>query len=162
MHTTTADTSQAANQQVAAAVNDLLADVFVLFMKTKNFHWHVSGPHFRDYHLMFDEQASQIFAMVDDLAERSRKLGHQTLHSLEEILQRRRLTESDDVQIGSTEMIAQLQEDNQRLARLLAETHQVCDQHGDVATASLLENWIDETERRVWFLTETIGQAAAN
>ncbi|EAQ78518.1 Dps family protein [Blastopirellula marina] len=145
-----------ANEIVAAKVNDLLADVFVLFVKTKNFHWHVHGPLFREYHLMFDDHAAQIFAMIDDLAERCRKLGQPTLRSLEEITRRRQLTENNETDVRPTDMIAELRSDNERLCRRLEETHAVCDQYNDVATASLIENWIDETERRVWFLAETM------
>ncbi|UUO04341.1 DNA starvation/stationary phase protection protein [Blastopirellula sp. J2-11] len=153
---TTTTRAATIDEEIAAKVNDLLADVFVLFMKSKNFHWHVSGPHFREYHLMFDDHAAQIFAMVDDLAERCRKLGQPTIRSIEEIARRRQLTENNEAEVAPAKMLDELRGDNKRLCQRLEETHAVCDQYNDVATASLIENWIDETQRRVWFLAETI------
>src|SRR6476469_883590 len=143
-----------ANRDVPAALRALLADVFALYLKTKNFHWHVSGSHFRDYHLLLDEQADQIFAMTDDIAERARKIGGTTLRSIAGIAQHQRLKDNDEEFVGPQEMLAELTSDNQRLTQLLRQAHAVCDESNDVATASLIENWIDETERRTWFLFE--------
>jgi len=123
-------------------------------MKTKNFHWHVSGPHFRDYHLMMDEQADQLYATTDPIAERARKLGGLTLHSIGHIARLQRVLDNDAEYVTPLDMLAELREDNQRLAARMRETHNVCEEYGDVATASLLEVWIDEAERRVWFLFE--------
>jgi starvation-inducible DNA-binding protein len=145
---------------VAAISTDLrrlLADVFVLYVKTKNFHWHMSGPHFRDYHLLLDEQSEQIFAMTDGIAERARKIGGTSLRSIGDIARHQRLQDNNEQFVEPHEMLAELTVDNQQLTRLLRSTHAVCDQHYDVATASLIENWIDETERRTWFLSETAG-----
>jgi starvation-inducible DNA-binding protein len=136
-------------------MNAVLADVFALFIKTKNFHWHMSGPHFRDYHLLLDEHAAQLFAMTDDIAERVRKIGGMTLHSIGEISKLQRISDNDAVYVEPLDMIAELREDNKELAAHLREAHNVCDEHRDIATASLIENWIDETERRTWFLFET-------
>src|SRR5262249_16291989 len=130
----------------------LLADVFVLYVKTKNFHWHMSGPHFRDYHLLLDEQADQVFAMTDDIAERARKIGGTSLRSIGDIAQHQRLKDNHAPFVAPEDMVAELAADNQQLTRLLREAHAICDEHNDVATASLIENWIDETERRTWFL----------
>ncbi|HEX7000008.1 MAG TPA: DNA starvation/stationary phase protection protein [Gammaproteobacteria bacterium] len=140
---------------VAQALNGLLADVFALYVKTKNFHWHVSGPHFRDYHLLLDQQATQILGMVDPIAERVRKLGQPTLRSIGHIgrLQRVRDNEAEDVEPQA--MLAELLDDNKMLASRFREAHELCEQRGDVATASLIEVWIDETEERAWFLYET-------
>ncbi len=135
----------------------LLADVFALYVKTKNFHWHMSGPHFRDYHLLLDEQASQIFKMTDDIAERARKIGGTSLHSIGEISRFQRLHDNDDDFVNPRDMIAELAEDNLKLTGFLRQTHRVCDEFQDLATASLLETWIDQTERRTWFLSETAG-----
>ena len=143
-----------ATKDVSAALNLLLADVFALYIKTKNFHWHVSGPHFRDYHLMLDEQGAQIFAMTDDIAERVRKVGGTTLRSIGEIARLQRVLDNDADYVTPLDMLAELRDDNLQLAGRMREAHEVCDTHGDVASASLLENWIDETERRVWFLFE--------
>jgi starvation-inducible DNA-binding protein len=125
-----------------------------LYLKTKNFHWHVSGPHFRDYHLLLDEQADQLYAMTDPIAERARKVGGTTLRSIGHIARVQRVKDNDADYVTPLDMLAELREDNGQLAARLREAHNVCDEHGDVATASLLEVWIDETERRVWFLFE--------
>ncbi|WP_018390216.1 Dps family protein [Ancylobacter sp. FA202] len=140
---------------LAAAMTTLLADVFTLYMKTKNFHWHLSGPHFRDYHLMLDEQGDQIFAMTDALAERVRKLGGTTLRSVGHIARLSRLEDNDADFVTAQDMLAELRSDNVALTGFLRATHALCDEHGDVASASLIENWIDETERRSWFLFES-------
>ncbi|MDQ0348791.1 Dps family protein [Ancylobacter vacuolatus] len=140
---------------LAAAMTTLLADVFTLYLKTKNFHWHLSGPHFRDYHLMLDEQGDQIFAMTDALAERVRKLGGTTLRSVGHIARLSRLEDNDADFVTAQDMLAELCSDNVALTGFLRATHAVCDEHGDVASASLIENWIDETERRSWFLFES-------
>lgn len=150
------DLNQDGIVEVCNALRPLLADVFVLYTKTKNFHWHVSGPHFHDYHLLLDEQAAQIFAMTDEIAERARKLGGTTLHSIGEIAQHQRLKDNNEEHVPAEEMLAELAADNRQLAEFMRQTHEVCDEANDVATASLLEQWIDETERRVWFLSETI------
>jgi len=136
-------------------LNALLADVFALYLKTKNFHWHMSGPHFRDYHLLLDEQSDQIFAMTDDIAERVRKIGGITLHSIGHIARLQRIEDNDADYVTPLDMLAELRDDNKQLAAAMREVHDLCDEHGDVATASLLENWIDETERRTWFLFES-------
>jgi starvation-inducible DNA-binding protein len=140
--------------EISSALRHLLADVFALYIKTKNFHWHMSGPHFRDYHLLLDEQGEQIFAMTDDIAERARKIGGTTLRSITDISEHQRLQDNNGDFVAPKEMLAELAEDNQQLVKFLRATHEICDQHNDVATASLIENWIDETERRTWFLFE--------
>ena len=147
-------------QEVADSVNRLVADAFVLYAKTKNFHWHMTGPHFRDYHLMLDEQSEQIFASTDPLAERVRKLGKRTVHSLAEIVSKSHLKENNADFIPPLEMLRELMQDNKSMAAAMRETHKVCDDHEDVATASLLENYIDETELRTWFLFEAMQGAA--
>ena len=129
-----------------------LADMYALYLKTKNFHWHVSGPHFRDYHLMLDEQAAEIFATTDEIAERARKLGGTTLRSIGHIARLQRVVDNDADFVAPDDMLAELKDDNLQLTQRMRETHDVCDEHSDVATASLLENWIDQAERRVWFL----------
>jgi starvation-inducible DNA-binding protein len=144
-----------ASKDIAAALTALLADVFALYVKTKNFHWHMSGPHFRDYHLLLDEQSEQIFAMVDDIAERARKVGGTTLRSVGQIARLKHIEDNDADFVTPEDMLAELKEDNLLLTQRMRETHDVCDEHGDVATASLLENWIDEAERRTWFLFES-------
>jgi len=144
-----------ARHDLAGALRALLADTFVLYVKTKNFHWHVSGAHFRDYHLLLDEQATEIFAMTDDIAERARKVGGLAIHSVGEIVRLKRIDENDAEYVTAQDMLAELRDDNQRLAAEMRRTHELCDEHGDVATASLLENWIDQAERRIWFLFET-------
>jgi starvation-inducible DNA-binding protein len=139
---------------ISAELRKLLADVFALYVKTKNFHWHMSGAHFRDYHLLLDEQSDQIFAMTDDIAERARKIGGTSLHSIADIARHQRLQDNDATFVPAREMLAELTEDNQRLTQYLRAAHAVCDEYNDVATASLIENWIDESERRTWFLFE--------
>ena len=143
-----------ATRDISEALNALLADVFALYLKTKNFHWHVSGPHFRDYHLLLDEQADQLYATADPIAERARKLGGSTLRSIGHIARLQRVADNDADYVSPLDMLAELREDNMQLAARMRALHGVCDEHGDVATASLLEVWIDEAERRVWFLFE--------
>ena len=143
-----------ATRDISGALNALLADFLALYLKTKNFHWHVSGPHFRDYHLLFDEQAGELYATTDPIAERVRKLGGTTLRSIGHIARLQRVPDNDADYVTPLDMLAELREDNARLAERMRETHNVCDEHGDVATASLLEVWIDEAERRIWFLFE--------
>ena len=143
-------------------MNAILADVFALYLKTKNFHWHMSGPHFRDYHLLLDEQAGQLFAMTDPLAERVRKIGELTLHSIGQISREQRVLDNDADYVEPRDMLAELADDNKTLAARLREVHDVCDEHRDVASASLIEVWIDETERRTWFLFEaSLAEATA-
>jgi starvation-inducible DNA-binding protein len=144
-----------ATRDVSGALNILLADIFALYLKTKNFHWHMSGPHFRDYHLLLDEQADQIFAVSDDLAERVRKIGGITLRSVGQIGRMQRVLDNNANFVTPLDMLAELRDDNVQLAANMRETHELCEQHQDVATASLLENWIDQAERRAWFLFET-------
>ncbi|MBB3655952.1 starvation-inducible DNA-binding protein [Rhizobium sp. BK650] len=144
---------------ISAALTGLLADVFTLYVKTKNFHWHMSGPHFRDYHLLLDEQAEQIFDMTDEVAERARKIGGTTLRSIGQIARQQRIPDNDADYVTPEDMLSELREDNLHLVSILREVHEVCDEHNDVATASLIENWIDESERRVWFLFETTRQS---
>jgi starvation-inducible DNA-binding protein len=144
-----------ARRDIGAALAALLADTFALYLKTKNFHWHMSGPHFRDFHLMLDEQSDQIFAMTDPIAERARKLGGTTLRSIGDIARHQRLSDNDAPFVTPDDMLAELRQDNLRLVDFMRATHALCDEHGDVATASVLEVWIDETERRAWFLFET-------
>lgn len=144
-----------AAKDISGALTALLADMFALYLKTKNFHWHVSGPHFRDYHLMLDEQAAEIFATTDEIAERARKLGGTTLRSIGHIAKLQRIADNDADFVTPEDMLAELKDDNLALTQRMRETHNVCDEHGDVASASLLENWIDQAERRVWFLFET-------
>jgi starvation-inducible DNA-binding protein len=144
---------------ISAALTALLADVFTLYVKTKNFHWHMSGPHFRDYHLLLDEQAEQIFDMTDEVAERARKIGGTTLRSIGQIARQQRIPDNDADYVTPEDMLSELREDNLHLVSILREVHEVCDEHNDVATASLIENWIDQSERRTWFLFETTRQA---
>ncbi len=144
-----------AKRDLSAALTTTLADVFALYIKTKNFHWHMSGRHFRDYHLLLDEQGDQIFAMTDDIAERVRKIGGTTLRSVGEIGRTQRLLDNDAEYVTPLDMLSELRDDNTRLASFFREVHGLCEEYGDVATASLIENWIDETERRVWFLFES-------
>jgi starvation-inducible DNA-binding protein len=151
---TRTDLSAKATKDIAAAMNGMLADVFALYIKTKNFHWHMSGPHFRDYHLLLDEQAVQLYAMTDPIAERIRKIGGSTLKSIGGISRSQRVLDNDAEYVEPLDMLAELREDNKELAARLREAHNVCDEHRDVATASLIEVWIDETERRTWFLFE--------
>ena len=152
---TRTDLTADAVRDVCAGVNGLLADVFALYMKTKNFHWHMSGSHFRDYHLLLDEHGDQIFAMTDPLAERARKLGGTTLRSIGHVARQQRISDNDAEYVEPNDMLAELREDNQKLVAEMRQVHNVCDEYGDVATASLLEVWIDETERRVWLLFES-------
>jgi starvation-inducible DNA-binding protein len=151
---TSTDLSAGATRDISGAMNAILADVFALFVKTKNFHWHLSGPHFRDYHLLFDEQADQIFAMSDAIAERVRKVGGSTIRSIGHIAKLKRVSDNDAEYVEPSDMLAELREDNKALAGRLREAHNVCDENRDIATASLIEVWIDETERRTWFLFE--------
>src|SRR5437870_11288185 len=151
---TRTDLSRTATKDISATMNVILADVFALYLKTKNFHWHMSGPHFRDYHLLLDEHSDQLFAMTDPIAERIRKLGGLTIKSIGHIARIQRVLDNDADYVDPADMIAELAEDNQTLAARLREAHNVCDEDRDVATASLIEVWIDETERRTWFLTE--------
>jgi starvation-inducible DNA-binding protein len=141
-------------KDISGVLAGLLADMFALYLKTKNFHWHVSGPHFRDYHLMLDEQAAEIFATTDEIAERARKLGGTTIRSIGHIATLQRVADNDADFVTPADMLAELKEDNLQLTQRMRETHDVCDEHGDVATASLLEVWIDQAEKRVWFLFE--------
>ena len=152
--TTPTDLNTAATKNIAGAMNAILADVFALYLKTKNFHWHMSGPHFRDYHLMLDEQGDQLYAMTDPIAERIRKLGGATLRSIGHISRTQRVLDNDADYVEPLDMLAELRDDNKALAGSLREAHNVCDEHRDIATASLIEVWIDETERRTWFLFE--------
>ena len=151
---TPTDLKSNATRDISAALNTLLADMLALYLKTKNFHWHVSGPHFRDYHLLLDEQADQIFATTDPIAERVRKIGGMTLRSTGHVARLQRIADNDADYVTPLDMLAELRDDNKQLAANMRETHDLCDEHGDVATASLLEMWIDEAERRVWFLFE--------
>jgi starvation-inducible DNA-binding protein len=151
---TPTDLDAAAVKDIAAVMNGMLADAFALYLKTKNFHWHMSGPHFRDYHLLLDEQADQILAMTDPIAERIRKVGGSTLKSIGHIARTQRLLDNDAEYVEPSDMLAELREDNKTFAAHLREAHNVCDEHRDVGTTSLIENWIDETERRTWFLFE--------
>ena len=152
---TPTDLKADATRDISGAMNAILADVFALYLKTKNFHWHMSGPHFRDYHLLFDEQGDQLFAMTDPIAERVRKLGGTTIRSIGHIARLQRVADNDAPYVEPEDMLAELREDNQTLAARLREAHGVCEEYEDVATASLIEVWIDETERRTWFLFET-------
>src|SRR5436190_8969964 len=148
------DLTSLATKDIAAAMNAILADVFALYLKTKNFHWHMSGPHFRDYHLLLDEHADQLFAMTDPIAERIRKIGGLTLRSIGHISREQRILDNDAEYVEPLDMLAELADDNKTLAARLREAHNVCEEHRDVATTSLVEIWIDETERRTWFLFE--------
>ena len=141
-------------RDISGALTLLLADIFAIYLKTKNFHWHMSGRHFRDFHLMLDEQGDQIFAMTDPVAERVRKIGGSTLRSIGQISRLQRVLDNDATYVTPIDMLAELRDDNASLARNMREMHGLCDEFGDVGTASLLENWIDETERRTWFLFE--------
>ena len=151
---TPTDLTPSATKDIAAAMNAILADVFAIYVKTKNFHWHMSGPHFRDYHLLLDEHADQLFAMTDPIAERVRKIGGLTLRSIGQISRTQRVLDNDADYVEPLDMLAELADDNRTMAARLREAHNVCDEHRDVATASLIEVWIDETERRAWFLFE--------
>jgi len=142
-------------KNITGALNALLADVFALYLKTKNFHWHASGPHFRDYHLLLDEHADQIFAMTDDIAERVRKIGGTTIRSIGQVSRLQRLSDNDADFVDPPDMLAELREDNRAILASMRGAHDLCAEENDVATTSLLETWIDETERRIWFLFET-------
>jgi starvation-inducible DNA-binding protein len=152
---TPTDLGPEAVRDISGALNALLADVFALYVKTKNFHWHMSGPHFRDYHLLLDEQGEQIFEMTDPLAERVRKIGGITIRSIGQISKLQRISDNNATYVDPLDMLAELREDNKSLTMRMREAHDVCDEHNDTATASLIENWIDETERRTWFLFES-------
>ena len=154
---TPTDLDKGAVRDIAGAMNAILADVFALYLKTKNFHWHMSGPHFRDYHLLLDEQADQLFAMTDAIAERVRKIGGTTLRSIGHIARIQRVEDNDADYVEPEDMLAELREDSKALAARLREAHGVCEEHEDIATASLIEVWVDETERRTWFLFEPAG-----
>jgi starvation-inducible DNA-binding protein len=145
--------------EIEESLNLLLADIFALYLKTKRFHWHISGPHFRDYHLLLDEQAAQIFAMSDDIAERTRKIGGITLRSISDISRHQRLRDNNDTSLSATDMLAELCSDNRQLTGFLRLTHEIASGNDDVATASLIENWIDESERRTWFLAAALDEA---
>jgi len=151
---TPTDLKAAATKDIAGAMNAILADAFALYLKTKNFHWHLSGPHFRDYHLLLDEQADQLFAMTDPIAERVRKVGGTTLRSIGHIARLQRVLDNDAEYVEPEDMLAELCGDNKTLAAGLREASNVCEEHRDIATASLIDVWIDETERRTWFLFE--------
>ena len=156
---TPTDLSATAVKEVSAALNGLLADTFALYLKTKNFHWHVSGPHFRDYHLMLDEQADQLFASTDELAERARKIGGTTLRSIGHISKLQRIQDNDEDFVAPGDMLRELMNDNKAMTKALREAHEVADKHDDAATASLIENFIDAAERRTWFLFEASRSA---
>jgi starvation-inducible DNA-binding protein len=153
----TADLGREGIKEISTQLRQLLADVFALYLKTKNFHWHMSGRHYRDYHLLVDEQAEQIFAMTDEIAERSRKIGGMTLRSIGDISRHQRLQDNNRESLTPQEMLSELRTDNRELTRFMRLTHEVCDRYNDVATASLIETWIDQTERRSWFLAEVVG-----
>ncbi len=158
---TPTDLTENGVKAIAAALNGLAADAFALYLKTKNFHWHVSGPHFRDYHLLLDEHSDQIFAMIDPLAERVRKLGQTTLRSIGNIAKLQSVKDNDAAFVAPDDMLSELEEDNRAFAAAQRKAHELCDDNGDVASASLLEVWIDETERRTWFLFEASRGADA-
>jgi starvation-inducible DNA-binding protein len=150
------DLSDEGVAEISAALRETLADVFALYVKTKNFHWHMTGRHFRDYHLLLDEHSDQIFAMTDDIAERGRKIGGATIRSISDITRHQRLKDNNAEVVSPKDMLAELSADNQHLTRSLRATHEVCEKYSDVATASLIEVWIDQTERRTWFLSEIV------
>jgi starvation-inducible DNA-binding protein len=154
---TPTDLSDAAVREISAALNALLADAFALYLKTKNFHWHISGPHFRDYHLLFDEQAGQIFATTDVLAERVRKIGGTTLRSVGDVARHQSIKDNDAQYVAPNDMLRELMEDNKAMAAAMRRGHGVAEKHADAATAGLLETFIDETEQRTWFLFEASG-----
>ena len=156
---TPTDLDESAVSEISAALNGILADSFALYLKTKNFHWHISGPHFRDYHLMLDEHAAGIFATTDPIAERVRKIGGTTLRSIGDIGKNQSLKDNNERFVGPNEMLRELMADNKAVAAAMRKAHEVCDEHGDVASASLLETFIDETERRTWFLFEASRKA---
>jgi starvation-inducible DNA-binding protein len=152
------DLSGDAAVEITGELRKLLADIFALYVKTKNFHWHMSGSHFRDYHLLLDEHGTQIFAMTDDIAERARKISGTTIRSIGDISKHQRLKDNDAERVAPGAMLSELRADNLELTRYLRSAHELCDKHNDVATASLIENWIDETERRTWFLSEIVAE----
>ena len=158
---TPTDLKPKATRDIAGGMNAILADVFALYIKTKNFHWHMSGPHFRDYHILLDEQSDQLYAMTDPIAERIRKVGGTALRSIGHIARLQRVLDNDADYVEPLDMLAELREDNKSLAARLREVHGVCDEHHDIATASSIENWIDETERRTWFLFEAARRGDA-
>jgi starvation-inducible DNA-binding protein len=145
--------------EISGALRELLADVFALYLKTKNFHWHMSGHHFRDYHLLLDEHGDQLFAMTDEIAERARKIGGTTLHSIGDISAHQRLADNNQEAVSPDDMLRELLADNRRLTGFLRVTHEICGRHNDVATTSMIEVWIDQSERRTWFLAEVVGRA---
>jgi starvation-inducible DNA-binding protein len=155
-HETPTDLSRDGVAEITAALRQLLADTFALYLKTKNFHWHMTGPHFRDYHLLLDEQGEQIFDMTDDIAERARKIGGTTLRSISDITRHQRLQDNNDERVAPKDMLVELSADNQALTRYFRAAHEICDKYNDVATASEIEVWIDQTERRTWFLSEVV------
>jgi len=157
---TPTDLGAKATRDIGASMNAILADVFALYFKTKNFHWHLSGPHFRDYHLLLDEQSDQLYAMTDPIAERIRKVGGSTLRSIGHVARLQRIQDNDADYVDAQDMLAELREDNVSLAARLREAHEVCDERRDIATASLIEVWIDETEKRTWFLFEASRQGS--
>jgi starvation-inducible DNA-binding protein len=159
---TPTDLTAATTRDITGALNALLADTFALYMKTKNFHWHMSGPHFRDYHLLLDEQADQLYAITDPIAERVRKLGGETVKSIGHIARLQRVLDNDAEYVEPSDMLAELRDDNKTLASRMREAHNVCEEHRDVATASLIEIWIDEAERRTWFLFEAGRESDAS
>ncbi len=159
LNVTQPDLSQKGIEEMASNLRGLLADVFVLYVKIKNFHWHMSGPNFRDYHLMLDGHGDQVFAMTDVIAERIRKLGGEALHSISDITRHQRLHDDNRSQLSPATMLSELLADNRLLAQYLRQSHSLCELNGDVATTSLIENWVDETERRAWFLREIVGAA---
>jgi starvation-inducible DNA-binding protein len=152
------DLSREAVTEISSTLRELLADVFALYLKTKNFHWHMTGRHFRDYHLLLDEHAEQIFAMSDDIAERARKIGGSTLRSIGDIARHQRLKDNNEEKVQPQEMISELRSDNAQLTRFLRAAHETCEEYNDVATTSLIEVWIDQTERRIWFLSEIANE----
>ena len=152
-----ADLGRQAVDEISSGLRRLLADVFALYLKTKNFHWHMTGPNFRDYHLLLDEHGTQIFEMTDDIAERARKLGGATIHSIGDISKHQRLKDNNEEIVPPLEMLHELCRDNRELTRFLRSMHEVCEKHNDVATASMIEVWLDQTERRSWFLGEITG-----
>jgi starvation-inducible DNA-binding protein len=154
----TGDLSREAVAEISEALREMLADVFCLYLKTKSFHWHITGRHFRDYHLLLDEHADQIFAMTDEIAERARKIGGHTLRSIGDIARHQRLKDNDDGSILPRQMLSELREDNSQLTHFLRVAHELCARHNDVATTSLIEVWIDQTERRTWFLAEIVSE----
>jgi len=156
---TPTDLGAKATKDLSGALNAILADVFAIYLKTKNFHWHMSGPHFRDYHMLLDDQGDQLYAMTDPIAERVRKVGGITLRSIGHIARLQRVSDNDAEFVTPLDMLAELHQDNKQLAASLRTAHDVCDEHKDIATASLIENWIDETERRSWFLFEASRNA---